>query len=120
MMVQNMQQMYVTHIIGPNFKNSLSRIELFPVGFQHQGPSFYTPIPLPLNLSALSQVRIHRPPSHPPQKWTDAHSAQSNKKSCFKFFRFLIFELWLIVFTNYGDTPGVPSTTKNKVFVCIS
>ena len=40
----------------------------------------------------------------------DAHSAESNEKS---FFRFLIFELWLIVFTIYSDVPP----TKNKKVV---
>ena len=34
----------------------------------------------------------------------DAYSAESNEKSISKF---LVFELWLIVFTIYGDTPGV-------------
>ena len=42
----------------------------------------------------------------------DAHSAESNEKSCF---RFLVFELWLIVLTICGDTPGVPPTKKKVV-----
>ena len=39
----------------------------------------------------------------------DAHSAASNEKS---YFRFSFFELWLIVFKTYDDTPGVPPTKK--------
>ena len=44
----------------------------------------------------------------------DAHSADSNENS---YFRFLVFELWLIVCTIYCDTPGVPPT-KKKVEPC--
>ena len=42
----------------------------------------------------------------------DAHSAEANEKSYFSFVLFLFFELWLIVFTIYGDTPSVPPTKK--------
>ena len=48
----------------------------------------------------------------------DARSAESNEKSYFRFFRFLFFELWLIVFTIYGDTQSVPPT-KKKLFKVI-
>ena len=53
-------------------------------------------------------------PSPPPLRsghihMKDAHSAESNEKS---YFRFLFFQLWLIVFTINGDTPGVPPTKK--------
>ena len=41
----------------------------------------------------------------------DAHSAESNEKSYIRFFRFLFFELWLIIFKIYGDTLSVPPTT---------
>ena len=46
----------------------------------------------------------------------DAHSAESNEKS---IFRFLFFELWLIVFTIYGESPGCScvSPTKKKSFI---
>ena len=42
------------------------------------------------------------------------HSAESNEKSCIRFFRFLFFELWLIVFTIYDDAPGVSSVTPTQ------
>ena len=42
----------------------------------------------------------------------DAECAETNEKSNF---RFLFFELWLIAFTIYGDTPGVPPTKKKVV-----
>ena len=46
----------------------------------------------------------------------DAHSAESNEKS---IFRFLFFELWLIVFTIHGDTPGFSSVSPTQiVYVC--
>ena len=41
----------------------------------------------------------------------DAHSAESNENS---MFRFLFFELWLIVFTIYGGTPGISSVSPIK------
>ena len=41
----------------------------------------------------------------------DAHSAELNEKS---IFRFLFFELWLIVFTIYGDTPGFSSVSPTE------
>ena len=34
----------------------------------------------------------------------DAHSAESNENAFFRLIRFLFFELWLILFTIYGDT----------------
>ena len=37
----------------------------------------------------------------------DVHNAESNEKSIFRFLKFLFFELWLSVFTIYGDTPSV-------------
>ena len=40
--------------------------------------------------------------------------AESDEKSYFKFFRFIAFELWLIVFTIYGDTPSVRRTKKKS------
>ena len=63
---------------------------------------------------ALYQVRTCSPPL-PLLKtganfMKDALSAESNEKSYIRFFRFLDFELWLIVFTIYGDAPGVPPT----------
>ena len=66
----------------------------------------------------LSLGRICRTP--PPQKGhiyvKDAHSAESNEKS---IFRFLFFELWLIVFTIHGDTPGFSSVSPTQiVYVC--
>ena len=42
----------------------------------------------------------------------DAHSAESHEKSYIRFFRFLDFELWQIVFTIYGNARGVPPTKK--------
>ena len=39
----------------------------------------------------------------------DAHCAEPSEKSIFLF---LFFELWLIVFTIYGDTPDMPPTKK--------
>ena len=42
----------------------------------------------------------------------DGLSAESNEKS---YFIFLFFELWVIVFTIYGNTPGVPPTKKKVV-----
>ena len=33
----------------------------------------------------------------------DAHSADLYEKSYIRFFRFLVFELWLMAFTIYGD-----------------
>ena len=44
----------------------------------------------------------------------DAHNAESNEKWYFRFFRFLFFELWLIVFTISCDTPCV-SPAKKKL-----
>ena len=41
----------------------------------------------------------------------DAHSAESNEKS---YFRFVFPVLWLIAFTIYGDTPCVPPTNENS------
>ena len=41
----------------------------------------------------------------------DAHSAGPNEKLIFQF---LFFELWLIVFTIYGDTPGFSSVGFHK------
>ena len=41
-----------------------------------------------------------------------AYSAEMNEKLCI---RFLVFELWLIAFTIYGETPSVPPT-KNKSY----
>ena len=46
----------------------------------------------------------------------DSHSAESNEKSYFRLFWFVLFGLCLIAFTSegggggsaYGDTPGVP------------
>ena len=38
----------------------------------------------------------------------------SKEKSNLRFFRFLFFEIWLITFTIYGDTPGVPPTKKKS------
>ena len=59
--------------------------------------------------SALSQVSkdIQTPPPPPPSPIfiKNAHIAESNEKSYFRFFRFIFFELWLITFTIYGDTP---------------
>ena len=46
---------------------------------------------------------------------TDAHCAETKEKLIFQFIRFLFSELWLIVFTIFGDTisfTGV-STEKN-------
>ena len=43
--------------------------------------------PIPLSLTPISMK--------------DAHSAQSNEKSIFRFLQFIFFELWLIVFTIY-------------------
>ena len=59
-------------------------------------------------------------PSPPPLRsghihMKDAHSAESNEKSYFRYFRFLFFQLWLIVFTINGDTPGVPPTKIETV-----
>ena len=45
----------------------------------------------------------------------DAHSAESNEKSYIRFFWFLVFELWLIEFTIYDDTLGVPPTKTKKL-----
>ena len=53
---------------------------------------------------ALSQVRS----GHIYMK--DVHSAESNEKS---YFRFLFFELWLIVFTIYGDTSAPPTKKQS-------
>ena len=41
----------------------------------------------------------------------DAHSAESDEKS---YFRFLFFELWLILITIYGDTLCVQLTKKKS------
>ena len=40
-----------------------------------------------------------------------AYIAKLNEKS---YVKFLFFQLWLIAFKIYGDTPGVPPT-KNEV-----
>ena len=44
----------------------------------------------------------------------NAHSAESNEKLFFGYCWFF-FYLWLIVFTIYGDKPGVPPTKKKVV-----
>ena len=54
-----------------------------------------------LNPSPLSSGHIYM---------KDAHSSEFDEKSYFRSFRFLVFELWLIVFAIYDDTPGVPPT----------
>ena len=46
----------------------------------------------------------------------DAYSSESNEKSIFRFFLFLFFELWLIVSTIYGDTPGFSIIAPTKIF----
>ena len=43
---------------------------------------------------------------------TDAECAETNEKS---IFRFLFFELWLIVFTIFGDTLEFPSVSRENV-----
>ena len=55
-----------------------------------------------MGLRAMSQVRICRPIiplSFAPIFMKEAHSAESNEKSIFRFLQFLFFQLWLIVFT---------------------
>ena len=42
----------------------------------------------------------------------DAHSVEPNEKSYIMFFWFSFFELWLIVFIIYVDTPSVSPTKK--------
>ena len=42
----------------------------------------------------------------------DAHNAESDEKACF---RFVVYELWVTVFTIHGDTPGMPPVKKNVV-----
>ena len=63
----------------------------------------------------LSQVRICRPPplSFAPIFMKDVHSAESNEKY---IFRYLFFELWLIVFTIYGSPRfSSVSPTEKKI-----
>ena len=43
----------------------------------------------------------------------DAHSAESNEKSILRFFWFLFFELWLIVFTIYRWHTGIFKCVTN-------
>ena len=69
----------------------------------------------------LSQVRICR--THPPSSlrsghiyMKDAHSVESIEKLYIRFFRFSFFKLWLIAFTIYDDTPGVPPTKIKMLF----
>ena len=42
----------------------------------------------------------------------DAECAETNEKSYIRFFQFLFFELRMILFKIYGDTPSVPPTIK--------
>ena len=42
----------------------------------------------------------------------DEECVESNGKLYFRFFRFSVFELWLIAFIIHGNTPGVPLTKK--------
>ena len=46
-----------------------------------------------------------------PISMIDEHIAESNEKLIYRFFLFLFFELWLIVFTIYGDTPEFSSVS---------
>ena len=48
----------------------------------------------------------------------DAHNSESIEKPHFRFFRYLFFELWLIVFTIYGNTSSLPPTKNIKVQKC--
>ena len=72
-------------------------------------------------IGALFQVRMFSPNPHPPPTLSlrsghiymkNAHNTKSNEKS---YVRFLFCELYLILFTIYGDRPGVPPT-KKKLF----
>ena len=58
------------------------------------------------------QIDQHPFLSFAPLFMIDAHSAESNGKSIFLF---LFFELWLIVYTIYGDTPSLAPTKKKVV-----
>ena len=61
----------------------------------------------------FSQLRICRPPPSP-QKLSNFHEifTESNEKSIFLF---SLIELWLIVFTIYGDTPGFSSVSPIRI-----
>ena len=37
------------------------------------------------------------------------------KKTIFRFFRYLFFELWLLVFTIYADTPSFSNVSPTKI-----
>ena len=65
----------------------------------------------------LSQVRICRPPplSFAPIFMKDVHSAESNEKY---IFRYLFFELWLIVFTIYQKITDHKKKLFRNVQIC--
>ena len=111
--------------IGSNYKSRLDTIEWYP---KHTQKSHWTTLynfillqtiksnkmdEHKLPVRALSQVRICPSPLRSGHIYMkDSHSAESNEKSYFRLFRFLVFELCMIVFTIYGDPPGMPSTKK--------
>ena len=53
----------------------------------------------------------------PPQKWLHLHETCVQclvEWKNLRFFQFLFFEFWLILFTIYGDTPGFSSVSSTK------
>ena len=44
----------------------------------------------------------------------DAHCGETNEKSIFQVLRCLFFELWLILFAIFGDTPEFQSMLPTK------
>ena len=66
------------------------------------------------HIEALSQIRICRPP--PPSEGVQISWKMPtvlNRMRNHVSVRLLVFGLWLILFTIYSDTPGVPPIQKN-------
>jgi len=57
---------------------------------------------------------MQNPPFPLPLYMKDAHSAESNAKLYFRYFRLLCYELRLITFIIYDDKSGVPPYKKKS------